>query len=105
MGTGFQIEVETGPGGLPARPLQGHHLGVVFLLVEVIPFGDDSTLFNQHRPYLRIGADSTHPRRAKAMARFMNPSCTVSDSSPRSTPLVRFSPSFPISLWLLGSRC
>ncbi len=61
MGAGFQIEVETGPGGLPARSLQGHHLGVVFLLVEVISFGDDSTLFNQHRPYQRIGADSTHP--------------------------------------------
>jgi len=61
MGAGFQIEIETGPGGLPARPLQGHHLGVVFLLVEVISFGDDSTLFNQHRPYQRIGADSTQP--------------------------------------------
>jgi len=61
MGAGFQSEIETGPGGLPARPLQGYHLGVVFLLIEVIPFGDDSTLFNQHRPYERIGADSTHP--------------------------------------------
>ncbi len=61
MGTGFQIEVETGPGGSPARPLQGYDLGVVFLFVKVIPFRDDSTVFSEYRPHQRIGADSTHP--------------------------------------------